>query len=75
MKEDDEFWKSIPESAYPALYERICVRNEIPKKRIPLWFMVKLLWAAWQTEDWFPKPTSSPQPQDEKEVTKTVDLE
>jgi hypothetical protein len=37
--------------------------------------MVKLLWAAWQTEDWFPKPTSSPQPQDEKEVTETIDLE
>jgi hypothetical protein len=44
----------IPESQYSKIYDMVCEKNMVPKRRVPLWFMVKVLWTMWQKEEWFP---------------------
>ena len=47
-------WLNEPEK-YPIIYGLLIEDGRKPKVPIPLVAVTKLLWASWQTEDWFPR--------------------
>jgi Protein of unknown function (DUF4050) len=50
-------WVNEPEK-FPAIYRMLIEEARRPKQRMPLAAITKLLWHCWQTEDWFPHPTT-----------------